>query len=365
MSQTQPPVDPSLNSLLATLSPLNLLRSLSHELRAPLAAILGWTEWLLEGTTEAHQPAEGIRHIRSAAEKMLQLLDDYYDLARFGDEEATATAATDLLVTLRRICHGLDLVAQQRRQTLRIEAEDRIPSLAVSPTLRQALWLVVRYLLRAAPEGATVTLSPDLAASPLRLLVSSDQGLSETADPGGLNLARLFITREGGTLAVERLQDTWRLIIQLPTVHPTSATDLPSFTESPQLLNPIPSTISDTKKVLVIDDDENLLKLLGAVVSAAGYRPYLAASGVRGVEAARATAPDVVLLDIGMPGMDGFATFNALRTEPCLAKSKIVALTAYTSVSERERIARHGFDGFIPKPFRREQLIQVLSELSV
>ncbi|MFQ3640884.1 MAG: histidine kinase dimerization/phospho-acceptor domain-containing protein, partial [Chloracidobacterium sp.] len=96
MSQTQPPVDPSLNSLLATLSPLNLLRSLSHELRAPLAAILGWTEWLLEGTTEAHQPAEGIRHIRSAAEKMLQLLDDYYDLARFGDEEATATAATDL-----------------------------------------------------------------------------------------------------------------------------------------------------------------------------------------------------------------------------------------------------------------------------
>ncbi len=354
--------DESLTNLL-TVSPLASLRSLSQELRAPLSAILGWTAWLSDGAVAAQQQQEGIRHIRSAAEKMLQLLDDYGDLAQFSDDEATVTAATDLLVTLRRICHGLELVAQRRGQSLRLEADEQAPSVTVSSAFRQSIWLVARYMLRAAPEGATVTIGLSAAGDAPQLSISSDQDISEAVDPGGLNLARLFIMREGGTLTAERLSAGWSMGIQFPVNQP--APPAPAFAESSELLNPAPSAAAETKKVLVIDDDENLLKLLGAVVSAAGYRPYLATSGARGLEAARATLPDVVLLDIGMPGMDGFATFNALRIEPLLANLKIVALTAYTSPSERERIARYGFNGFIPKPFRREQLVQTLSELSI
>ncbi|OYT71007.1 MAG: hypothetical protein CFK52_09350 [Chloracidobacterium sp. CP2_5A] len=364
MSPSQPPSDESLTSLPAELSPLVLLRTLSHELRVPLSVILGWTKRLLEETTDAQQQREGVRHIQSVAERMLQLLDDYSDLARFNDDEATMTAATDLVVALRRICHGLELVAQPRAQSLRLEAEQQIPSVTVSAALRQSLWLIARYMLRAAPEGATVTISCNALADTLHLSFGSDLGISESADPGGLNLARLFIKRDGGALAIERLSAGLSVSVQIPTAQPPPL-DAPAFTASSDLLNAIPSTASETKKVLVIDDDENILKLLGTVVSAAGYRPYLATSGARGIEAARAMSPDVVLLDIGMPGMDGFATFNALRVEPSLANIKIVALTAYTSASERERIARYGFDGFIPKPFRREQLVQALSEFLV
>jgi len=362
MSQSLPPADKHLTDLLAMLSPFNLLQSLSHELRVPLTAILGWTEWFSEGITDARQQQEGIRHIRSAAEKMLQLLDDYSDLARFGEAEGLGTAATDLLVTLRRIGHGLELMAQPRRQSLQIAVEEQASSVMVSPAVRQALWLVLRHALQVLPEGAVVRVHFNPAG---QLVVESDQTPDENTRMGGLKLARLLIAREGGALLVEPRDTGMGLVIQLPapdlTTVPSPATLTGPAGGADDGLAPAPKV----KKVLVIDDDENLLKLLGAVVSAAGYRPYLATSGVRGLETARATTPDVVLLDIGMPGMDGFATFNVLRAEPALAQSKIVALTAYTGAAERERIALHGFDGFIPKPFRREQLIQVLSELSV
>ncbi len=362
MSQSLPPADEHLTDLLATLSPLNLLQSLSHELRAPLTAILGWTEWFSEGITDARQQQEGIRHIRSAAEKMLQLLDDYSDLARFGEAEGLATAATDLLVTLRRIGHGLELVAQPRRQSLLIAVEEQASSVTVSPAVRQALWLIMRHAFQILPEGAVMRVHFNPAG---QLVVESDQTPDENTRMGGLKLARLLMAREGGALLVEPRDTGMAMVIQLPTPDLTAAPTPTTLTSPASSVDDSLGPVPKSKKVLVIDDDENLLKLLGAVVSAAGYCPYLATSGVRGLETARATTPDVVLLDIGMPGMDGFATFNVLRAEPGLAKSKIVALTAYTGAAERERIALHGFDGFIPKPFRREQLIQVLSELSI
>lgn len=359
MSYAPPPNDDNL-----TPGPFGLLRNLSHELRTPLTAILGWTEWLAEHAGDPAQQQEGVQHIRSAAEKMLQLLDDYGDLARLSDEEESVTAATELPVAVRRICHGLELVAQQRGQSLRIVDEDRFPPVMLASMFRQGLWLAIRHALRAAPEGATIVVAYDLTAGRPQLSVGGSGG-RENTDSGGLNLARRLITRAGGALTVEQAGTERRLLIQLPAAPPPVAAAASPASQAVERPNVAPAPAADTKKVLVIDDDENLLKLLGAVVSAAGYQPYLATSGAHGLEKARAMPPDVVLLDIGMPGMDGFATFNALRVEPRLAHAKIVALTAYTSTSERERIARHGFDGFIPKPFKREQLIQLLSELSV
>ncbi|AEP11032.1 MULTISPECIES: hybrid sensor histidine kinase/response regulator [Chloracidobacterium] len=362
MSQSLPPSNEPLTDLLVTLSPFTLLQSLSHELRAPLAAILGWTEWFAEGITDAQQQQEGIRHIRSAAGKMLQLLDDYSELARFGEAEGLAPASTDLLETLHRIGHGLELVAQPRQQSLVIEAEEQAPAVTVSPAVRQALWLVLRYALQVLPEAAVVRVHFNAAG---QLRVESAQTPDANTKMGGLKLARLLIAREGGALAIEPRDAGMSILIQLPAPGLTTVPTPTTLTSPVGGVDKGSAPATKAKKVLVIDDDENLLKLLGAVVSAAGYCPYLATSGVRGLETARATKPDVVLLDIGMPGMDGFATFNILRAEPELARSKIVALTAYTGAAERERIALHGFDGFIPKPFRREQLIQVLSELSI
>ncbi len=362
MSQSLPPANEPLTDLLVTLSPFTLLQSLSHELRAPLAAILGWTDWFAEGITNVQQQQEGIRHIRSAAGKMLQLLDDYSELARFGEAEGLAPASTDLLQTLRRISHGLELVAQPRQQSLVIEAEGQAPAVTVSPAVRQALWLVLRHALQSLPEGAVVRVHCHPAG---QLRVECDQPPDENTKTGGLKLARLLIAREGGALAIEPRDTGMSILIQLPAPNMTTVTTPTTLPGPVGGAENGSAPATKAKKVLVIDDDENLLNLLGAVVSAAGYSPYLATSGVRGLETARATTPDVVLLDIGMPGMDGFATFNLLRAEPALAKSKIVALTAYTGAAERERIALHGFDGFIPKPFRREQLIQVLSELSI
>ncbi|MGQ9897346.1 MAG: hybrid sensor histidine kinase/response regulator [Acidobacteriota bacterium] len=364
MSHAPLPDDERLTKLQDALSPFSLLQTLSHELRAPLTAILGWTEWFSEGIADPRQQQESIRHIRSSAEKMLQLLDDYADLARFGEAEGLATVATDLSAALRRISQGLELVAQPRQQSLLIEAEEQAPAVTISAAVRQAVWLVLRHVLQALPEGAVIK----VRCHPVgQLMVESDRPLAENLGVERLKLARLLMVREGGALAVETHDTGVSIVIQLPASDLATAVSATALSSSAggQADNGLAPVSEITKKVLVIDDDENLLNLLGAVVRAAGYCPYLATNGARGLETARATVPDVVLLDIGMPGMDGFATFNVLRAEPVLANSKIVALTAYTAATDRERIALHGFDGFIPKPFRREQLIQVLSELSI
>jgi len=360
MSRAQPPADRNRTYVRATgLS--SLLESLSHDLRILLATILGWTECLVEGTADPQQQQEGIRHIRSAAESMLQLLDEYSELFRFEEAEGLAAEAADLRGVLGRICQALELVARARQQMLLMEVEEAASSVRISPTVRQAMWLTVYHALRALPEGATVRIRFEPAG---QVVIESTQALYENVKTSGLRLARLLTEREGGRLAVESQDTGMRITFQLPGFV-ASPTAVPAASHTPDKSESAPPLAPHAKKVLVIDDDENLLKLLEKVVSAAGYCPYLATSGAQGLETARATAPDVVLLDIGMPGMDGFATFNVLRAEPALAKAKIVALTAYTGAAERERIALHGFDGFIPKPFRREQLLQVLSELLV
>lgn len=362
------PTDTNPDNLLAMPSPL--LHILSRELCVPLTAILGWSEWLSERVGDTQQQQEGLRHIRSAAGKMLCLLDDYSSLAQLGNEEEPASTTMALPVAVERVCSGLEPLARQRRQQLRVELNDQFPHVTVAFWFQQVLWLVIRYMLRLAPEGATVVVVCEPTARALHLVISSEGDSQESLmAPSGLNLARLLVRRLGGKLVVESTEAGCRVLIELPTAPqvaapPVPVTAPPALPPAAHVSSVAPPPTASARKVLVIDDDENLLKLLGAVMLAAGYQPYLVTDGVQGLAVARHFSPDVVLLDIGMPGMDGFATFNALRVEPHLAHAKIVALTAYTSTSERERIARHGFDGFIPKPFKREQLIQIVSELS-
>jgi CheY-like chemotaxis protein len=83
------------------------------------------------------------------------------------------------------------------------------------------------------------------------------------------------------------------------------------------------------------------------------------------LEKAKSFIPDVILLDIGMPDLDGFETYTELRRDPRLSHVKIVALTAYANSTEKRHILEHGFDGFIGKPFKRDQLIETINQFAV
>lgn len=103
-------------------------------------------------------------------------------------------------------------------------------------------------------------------------------------------------------------------------------------------------------RVLVIEDNALNLKLVRDVLEHAGYTVGSATSGEDGVAAAAAEPPDLVLLDLQLPGIDGHETLRRLRDETLRTDVPVVAVTALAMVEDRERAARAGFDGYLQKP---------------
>ena len=107
-------------------------------------------------------------------------------------------------------------------------------------------------------------------------------------------------------------------------------------------------------RILVIEDNEDNILLIAYLLRAHGFSPELASSGVEGVRIAIEYRPQLILLDVRMPGMDGYDVAAAVRARPELSATRIVAVTASAMVGDRERIAAAGFDGYIQKPIDPE-----------
>ena len=102
--------------------------------------------------------------------------------------------------------------------------------------------------------------------------------------------------------------------------------------------------------MLVVEDNRDNLDLMTFLLTALGHQPIPASSGAVAIEIARKETPDVVLLDIQMPEMDGFETARALRENPALDAVPFVAVTALAMAGDRELILDAGFAGYIAKP---------------
>jgi len=107
-------------------------------------------------------------------------------------------------------------------------------------------------------------------------------------------------------------------------------------------------------RILVVDDNQANLDLMLYLLKAFGYEPQGAASGPAGLEAARAGNFDLVLIDILMPGMDGYELARLLRHDARLASTPLVAVTALAMATDRQRIETAGFNGYIAKPIEPE-----------
>ncbi len=120
----------------------------------------------------------------------------------------------------------------------------------------------------------------------------------------------------------------------------------------------------DSPKILYIEDNPENRLLVRRILEAEGYNVVEAVDGPSGLDAAAASPPDLILLDINLPEMDGYELVGKLRQIPGLAKTPIIALTAYALRGDRERILAAGCDGYIQKPIDVDSLpVQVASFL--
>jgi CheY-like chemotaxis protein len=111
------------------------------------------------------------------------------------------------------------------------------------------------------------------------------------------------------------------------------------------------------RRILVVDDNADAAELVGAIMSMEGHVVEVAHGGCEGLAAAAIFLPDVVFLDIGMPGMDGYQVAIELRRNPLLIASRIVALTAWGDEESRARVVECGFDAHLVKPAKLDRLL--------
>jgi CheY-like chemotaxis protein len=117
------------------------------------------------------------------------------------------------------------------------------------------------------------------------------------------------------------------------------------------------------KKVLIADDRENSRELIRAVLESAGYDVTEASDGLEALNRARELQPDLIILDLQMPGLDGFGAIIELRSDRNLSKTPVMALTANAMPGDRQRVIDAGFDSYVSKPVPLPLLREEVSRL--
>ena len=117
------------------------------------------------------------------------------------------------------------------------------------------------------------------------------------------------------------------------------------------------------KRILVVEDDEKSRRLLTDVLQFHGFEVAANASGEEALAGARVSPPDAALLDIELPGINGFDVLAGLRAESDGAKLPVIAVTASVMDQDRRRILAAGFDAYVPKPISIQHLVATLNEL--
>jgi CheY-like chemotaxis protein len=171
-----------------------------------------------------------------------------------------------------------------------------------------------------------------------------------------LTLARRLAEMHGGTVechsdGVDRGSE---FIVRLP-MDESLALDLPS--RHPATLVRIAAR---SQRVLVVDDHEDSTESLGLLLRLMGHDVRLAADGPAALRAAEEFSPEIVILDIGLPGMDGYEVAARLRERPQFSATRLIALTGYGQEEDRQRSREVGFEAHLIKPIEMESLHQLI-----
>ncbi len=359
------------------------LAMLSHELRNPLAPILNAVEVLEHlGSGHEHLAVQNREIIARQAKHMKRLLDDLLDVSRVSRGKIQLQKQRlDLNVLLGQAVEVSRPMMIEKRHELSIVLAPQPMELEADPTrllqvFDNLLNNAAKYtdpgghiaIVVAVEDGEAVVtvrddgigMTPDLLARAFDLFVQGTRSL-DRAKGGlgiGLTLVQTLVSLHGGSVraASEGPGRGSQLVVRLPLAPPTERRAAAPPAAAPRAGAGAPL------RVLVVDDNVDAAKALGLLLRLAGHEVSLAHDGPAAVAAAAAAPPDLVLLDIGLPGMDCNAVAARLRaaghTDTALA-----ALTGYGREDDLRRSRDAGFDHHLVKPIGFGQLQRLLLEV--
>jgi signal transduction histidine kinase len=355
------------------------LATLAHELRNPLAPLQNAVHILRGLPPSGEQASFATEVIDRQVRHMTRLVDDLLDLSRI----------TTGRLELRRSCIELGDVIRAAVETSRPVIESAGHELTVVPPSKPVyvdgdftrLAQVVANLLNNAAKytepGGTISISVELQGNDAVVSVR-DSGMGIPPDmlvrvfdiftqvdrtharaQGGLGigltLAKRLIERHGGSITAESagVGQGSTFVIRLTAVEAPQSHDHDAAT------SPLPSPAA--RRVLVVDDNVDAAETMGMLLEFMGHEVRTVYDGVEAVAAAKATKPDVVLLDIGLPGLSGHEVARTIREQSWSERTLIIALSGWGQETDRLRSREAGFDLHLVKPVDQETLAQALA----
>lgn len=362
------------------------LANMSHELRTPLNGVIGYAQVLQRSARLAPEDRERVHVMQASGEHLLRMINEVLDLSKIeAGKFELQPAPFHLPQLLRDVAANHQPRADEKGLTFRLELPDTLPQLILGDAqkLRQVLDNLTGNAIKFTPTGsvalsvATADRAPNSTLPALRFSVSdTGVGISESdrarlfqpfhqaaegrpAEPGtglGLAISRRIVELMGGTLEVESSRgvgSTFRFSVPLEVV--SSASAAPG---SPK--RAVTGYHGPRRRLLVVDDVGVNRSVLLELLRPLGFTLNEAADGPTALELVRKLAPDLVFLDLRMPGMDGLALARALRKLPGGDKLKLVAMSASVLSFNRDDAFTAGCDDFLSKPFRESDLLAKL-----
>ncbi|MGV3720037.1 MAG: response regulator [Actinomycetota bacterium] len=358
---------------------------LAHELRNPLAPIFNALHLMgLEGLAP-EQMARSRDLVERQARHMARLLDDLLDISRIArgkillrlERQDLTRLVADTVEDHRRALEeaGLALHRELPGSPLWLNGDATRLAQVVGNLLQNAAKFTpaggqVFIRLAAAPDQSTATLTvrdtgigvaPDALSQLFEPFTQEGRSTRQNGGLGlGLALVRGLVALHGGTVraASPGPNQGAEFTCELPLAGAQSA----AAAGSPETEHAAPAPAA--LRVLVIDDNHDAADTLVELLCMYGHEVDVAYNGITGLEAARRSAPQVVLCDLGLPGMDGFQVAAELRRSVTTASARIIAVSGYGQPDDRRRSQEAGFDLHLTKPVDPACLTRILESYS-
>lgn len=358
------------------------LAMLAHELRNPMATIRNGLQILSLHTTDDRQREHTLTMMNRQSEHLVRLVDDLLDVSRISQGKIELKKESlDLVELVTEVAQIVRPQFEEGRRQLHLNLPDspvwiEADALRLSQVLTNLLTNGVRYtkaegqielLLNVQEDeqyGQAVSLqirddgiglAADQLVSIFELFVQVDNSVarSEGGLGLGLTLVRRLVELHGGRVEV------YSAGLGLGSTFTIYLPNLPVASPQP-VAAPQPQS-SVRHRILVVDDNPDSTLTLGMLLELKGYEVYTQNSGMEGIRAAEQLRPDVILLDIGMPELDGYETCRLLRKEAWGQHILLVALTGYGQWKDKRRTQEAGFDEHLVKPVNLDLLTQVIT----
>ena len=355
------------------------LATLAHELRNPLAPIRQAVQLVKTNRLAPAQNGWALGVIERQSGHMALLLDDLLDVARISSgrlalrrERVTLGSVIDAAVeTVRPL---LD----ERQHRFAITGDGREVTVDADPLrLAQVLSNLLSNAAKYTDEGGSIELHAALEGGQAVIRVRDNGiGLSEASreqifqmfsqvspvlnrsEGGlgiGLSLSRGLVEMHGGTIEANSagLGQGAEFVVRLPAPQPVPA-------PAPAAPAPAGLAAQSTREVLIADDNVDVASSLALLLELAGHRVHTARDGEEALDVAERTRPDVAILDIGMPRLNGYQVASAIRARPWGRSVQLIALTGWGREEEQQRARSAGFDHHCTKPTDPDTLIALL-----